>query len=421
MLSRHQIASITSAVAEEAVSDLVSLIRIPSVTGSEAAAQTWLANRLRDLGAEVDLWVPDRSELECHPAFAYVNSTDLDGRPNLVARFPGTGGGRSLILNGHIDVVPPGNRATWKHDPFGGEREGDRIYGRGACDMKSGLLAGIWAVVALRRAGVQLAGDVLIESVIGEEDGGVGTLATLVRGYKADAAIIMEPSRLAVVSHQGGAMLFRITVLGRNAHGSTRYEGVNALEKFFPIFQALQTLEAEYTIQAASDPLFRRYTIPAPTSIGIIRAGEWASTVPEQLVVEGRYGFYGTTVSEAKKRFELRVAAAAAMDPWLRTHPPRVEWFGAVWEPAVTPNDLVQAFVDAAEQALGRHVVVEGVPYGSDMRLLTNYGGIPTLIFGPGDIAVAHFTDEYVSIKEFMDAVRALAMFIANWCGTKEE
>src|SRR4030095_8167388 len=254
-----------------------SLVRIPSVSGSEQAAQRAIAAKYESLGLSVDIVPSVREELESHPAFCDDAIPFVD-RLNVVARWRGTGGGRSLILNGHIDVVPPGDLSKWTRDPWGGEIEGDRLYGRGACDMKSGLAAAAFAVQALQASGVKLRGDVMLQSVIGEESGGVGTLATIVRGYRADACVILEPMnlRLAPVAPgagarrativrgyradacvilepmnlrlapvQTGALTFRITVNGRAAHACMRPHGVSAITEFLPIASALEHLNVD--------------------------------------------------------------------------------------------------------------------------------------------------------------------------------
>src|SRR3954471_17213459 len=218
-----------------------SLVRIPSVTGSEQEAQRAIAAKYESLGLSVDIVPSLREELESHPAFC-DDAIPFADRLNVVGRWRGTGGGRSLILNGHMDVVPPGDIAKWTRDPWGGEIDGDRLYGRGACDMKSGLASAAFAVRALQSIGVALRGDVLLESVIGEETGGAGSLTTIVRGYRADACIIAEPMDLRIAPVQTGALTFRITVHGKSAHACMKPHGVSAITEFAPIIVALEQL-----------------------------------------------------------------------------------------------------------------------------------------------------------------------------------
>jgi len=186
------------------------------------------------------------------------------------------------MLNGHLDVVPPGDPGAWSDDPYSGRLVDGHVYGRGACDMKGGVVAALAAIRALRDGGVRLAGDVLFAAVVGEEDGGLGTYATLHRGWRADACVITEPTGLDLLVANGGALTFRLRVPGRAAHASVRTTGVSAIEKFQPVFAALRDLEA--TRNASVDPLMRRWSPAYPLEIGVVRAGDWSSTVPDLLV-----------------------------------------------------------------------------------------------------------------------------------------
>lgn len=416
--TNKKLPSAVRAVIDEAVTTLQKLVQIPSVTGNEQLAQEYLLSVFSYLGLKFDFWCPSLDELKNHPAFPMVSSANLGNRPNLVGIHEGTGGGRSLILNGHIDVVDPGAAEKWSHGPWSGAIEKEKLYGRGACDMKAGLLAGVFALEAVRRAGIKLKGNVYIESVIGEEDGGSGTLACLVRGYRADGAIVLEPTQLFLTPAQMGSLNFRLTVTGKAAHGSVRYEGVSAVEKFSYLHAGLLEWEAQRD-KETDDLLYQHCLIKAPLCIGTVHAGNWSSTVPEKLVAEGRYGFHlNETLTQARKAFEEKISALAAADPWLRQNPPLVEWINASWEPATieTNHQLVAKMKESFQEALHREPMLAGVPYGSDMRLLTRYGQIPTLIFGPGDVRKAHFTDEYVPLGEYAEVISVLANFIVSWC-----
>jgi acetylornithine deacetylase len=169
--------------------------------------------------------------------------------------------------------VPPGDPALWTHPPFDAVVKDGRLYGRGALDMKGPLCASLFALRALRKAGVTLQGDLILESVVGEEDGGMGTLAAIVRGYRAQGAVVTEPTGLAVAPALAGALNFRVHVPGRAAHGAVRLEGVSAIEKFVPLYEAIMALEAERNRALAGDPLFRSYALPFPISVGTIRGG----------------------------------------------------------------------------------------------------------------------------------------------------
>ena len=403
---------------EALVAAVQELVAIPSWDGNETPAQEIMARWMRDAGLDVDLWEIDLRELERHPAYC---AEIQRSRPlGLVGTLPGAGGGPSLILNGHVDVVPPGDPALWRHPPFQAVVKGGRLYGRGALDMKGPLCASLFALRALRKAGVTLRGDVFLESVVGEEDGGMGTLAAILRGYRAQGAIVTEPTGLAVAPALAGALTFRVHVPGRAAHGAVRVEGISAIEKFMPVYEAIMALEAERNRALAGDPLFRSYSLPFPISVGTIRGGDWASSVPDHLAFEGRMGASpGEDLKGARKALEVAVARAAEEDPWLRDNPPRVEWWGGQFEPARVPPDhpLVVAVRESAQAVMGRGPRVLGMTYGADMGLLVNHGATPTVLFGPGDIRRAHRPDEFVEVSELVTAARSLAVAAMRFCG----
>jgi len=396
---------------------LCSLIAVPSLVGDEVAGQEHVAAQMKNCGLDVNLWELDFDQLSKHPFFSIEEERQ---RGLGVAGVMGEdNGGRSLILNGHVDVVPAGDEELWHYPPWEGTIAEGRVYGRGAVDMKGGLCCALFAAKALRDSGVRLKGRLMVESVIGEEDGGVGTLAAVLRGYTADGAIVAEPTELVVAPAQAGAFNFRVTIPGKAAHGCVREEGVSAIEKFFPIHQALMELERERN-ERLQDPLYARYKLPNALCIGNVRAGTWASSVAESLVFEGRYGIaVDEDQSAARRAFEETVAGAAQADPWLRDSPPVVEWWGGQFYPARTPVDhpLVQTMVGAFENVTGAVARLEGMTYGADMGLLVNVGHIPTVLFGPGDVRVSHRPDEYVPVEELGTAVRTLALTALRFCG----
>lgn len=393
------------------------LVAVPSLSGQETEAQEDVAAQMERCGLEVDVWELDFERLRQHPAFSV--EVEREHGLGVVGVMGEDAGGRSLILNGHVDVVPVGDESNWHYPPWQGSIANGRVYGRGAVDMKGGLCCALFAARALRDAGVRLKGKLMIESAIGEEDGGVGTLATVLRGYRADGAVVVEPTELAVAPAQAGALNFRVTVPGRSAHGALREEGVNPIEKFIPIYQALMALEQERN-QQVRDPLFARYELPYALCVGTIRAGVWASTVAENLTFEGRYGIaVGEDVATARRLLEETVARAARADPWLREHPPLVEWWGGQFEPASIASDhpVVETVCGAYDDVTGTVARVEGMTYGADMRLLVNEGHTPTVLFGPGDVRNAHRPDEYVPVAELITAVRTLALTGLRFCG----
>ncbi|HEV2067113.1 MAG TPA: ArgE/DapE family deacylase, partial [Thermomicrobiales bacterium] len=305
------------------------------------------------------------------------------------------------------------------HDQWGEIADG-RVYGRGAADMKSGIVIYLAALDALRATGTRLNGDLLLAASSGEENGGLGALSTILRGYRADAVIVTEPTGLALVVAQGGSLVFRITVMGRSAHGATRNEGVSAFDKYLPIHQALLDWEAERN-RTLSHPLYDHLENKFPISVGLVQAGNWASTVPETLVAEGRLGFLpGETIQEMQRQTEELVARVAKVDPWLREHPPVVEWFGGQFASAeVSPDEPIALAVGAAHrQVTGQDVRVEGIAAGTDVRLFTGIGGMPAVLYGGSELRTAHGPDEYAEIDDLVTAAETIAVTIADWCGT---
>jgi acetylornithine deacetylase len=397
---------------------LTDLVAIRSLGGQETPAQEYVADLLRRLDMDVDVWELDLDTLRQHPAFSMeMERSGALGVVGIMGR--NQTDGRTLVLNGHVDVVPAGEEESWQYSPWKASRVDGRVYGRGTCDMKGGLACALHAAQILRQLGVQLEGRLLIESVVGEEDGSVGTLAAVLRGYRADGAIVLEPTELVVAPAQAGALSFRVMVPGRTAHGSMREEGVSAIEKFFPIHQALLDLERSRN-EAASHRLYARYELPYALCIGKVEGGDWASNVADWLVFQGRYGVApDEDLPTARRRFEETIAEVAQDDPWLRDHPPEVEWWGAQWIPASTPIDhpLVEAVAAAFAEASGTPARIEGMTYGADMGLLVNVGQTPTVLFGPGDVRHAHRPDEFVEIDDLLAVTRTLILTILRFCG----
>lgn len=318
-----------------------------------------------------------------------------------------------VILSGHLDVVPPGDPATWTGDPWGAEIRDGRLYGRGACDMKGGVAAILAAVRALGASGDldRLGGELLVVLVPSEEDGGQGTLAAIRAGATGDLAIITEPSNLDVVVAHAGAITFRLTVPGRAAHASQRREGVSALDKLFVLARALEADEARRNA-AESDPLMTALVLPYPTIIGIVNGGEWASTVLDRVTADGRYGVrLGQTVDEAEAELRAAIEAGCAADDFLRDHSATVEITGGRFGSARVPSDhpLPQRLAEVVESVTGRRPALLGEPYGADMQMFVNHGDTPCVIFGPGDVRVAHSADEFVPLDEVETCARVLA------------
>lgn len=400
------------------------LVRTPSLPGEEAAAHALVKDKLDALGLDTDLVSSTRSAVESHPAFC-DDGIPVEQRVNVVGCWPGRAGseegaaGRSLILNGHLDVVPPGDEALWSDSPWSGRIRDGRLYGRGSCDMKAGLTAAIFAVEALQRLGVRLPGDVLLQSVSGEETGGIGTLSTIVSGYRADAAIILEPTSLRLCIVQAGALTFRLRVPGLAAHACLKKKGVSAIEKAAVLLGALDGLERDRH-RGFESPYYDDPTSVAPISVGTLRGGDWHSTVPDEAVLEGRYGVLpGESITDARRALDDALRRAAQADAWLREHPPALEWFEGQFEPGATSPEspIVGVLARAHQDLTGTPAVLQGVTYGSDLRLFTNHAGIPAILYGPGRVEDAHTANESIDLSEVGTAAAVLAWTMYQWGG----
>jgi len=402
----------------DAISFLQQLIQQPSVQGNEKGVQQIVIQKLNELGLALDIWDPSYEELSTSSYFVPSRET-YAGSPNVVGVLRGQGKGRSIILNGHIDVVPEGDRSKWKYDPFSAQLEDGKMFGRGTTDMKGGNVSLILAMEAVIRSGVKLNGDVIFQSVIEEESGGVGTLATILRKYTADAAIIPEPTNMKLFIKQQGSMWFRITVEGRSAHGGTRYEGVSALEQAWKIHEGILVLEKKRN-EKVDDPLFRHIPIPLPINIGKIQGGSWPSSVPDLVTLEGRIGVGpDESMEDVKKELKESISSLCAADDWLKGHPPAVEFFGAQWVPNAVHSDHPFALLleENFQSVYQRKIKIEASPWGTDGGLLGKVANIPTLIIGPGETRVAHYPNEYIETKEVIQAAKLFALTLTTWCG----
>ena len=418
------ISSVVDSARDELIGFLQKLVQLPSLPGQEQKAQHFVADKLRSLGLDVDVVPSELSELKDHPAFC-DDGVAFRERLNVVGRWAGRARpanrstSRSLILNGHMDVVPTGSETLWSDSPWSGLVRGGKLYGRGSCDMKAGVTANLFAIQTLQAIGFRPAADVLVESVIGEESGGVGTLTTLVKGFKADAAIITEPTRLHLCPVQSGALTFRIKVSGRAIHACMKPYGVSAIEKFYVVLQAVQELERRRHVEYRN-PLYEDPNNIAPINFGTLRSGDWPSTVPDELVVEGRFGVMpGESTAVARAALDAALSKASAADAWLGEHSPTLEWFEGQFESGQTAQDapIVQTIADCHQRMFGKAPVVQGVTYGSDLRLFTNHGGIPAVLYGPGNVLHAHTVDEFVELEEVIEATKVLALMATQWCG----
>ncbi len=405
----------------EALALLQELVRIPSLEGAEKPCMDLLERQLKAMDLAVDRWTPDDDELAAHPAYVPTGWSYAE-RPNVVGIFRGAGDGKSLKLNGHVDVVPIGPPELWEYGPWSGEFVDGKVYGRGSADMKGGVVSNVLTVLALQTAGIRLAGDLIIDCVVDEEAGGNGTLATVLRGHNADACIFTEPTgmdRLSVSNR--GAQFFRITVLGEEGGVEYKHQLTNPITKAFEVFHAVEA----YSIMresVVSHPLYDdAYDTKVPTGICKIQAGEWPSTVASQALLEGTIECLpGEDIHQVKESFRQYILEWSAKDSWFQDHPLQIEWFGLWFDAAEIDPDhpMVHRLKAAAKSVTGREVQVDGAG-GCDLRLPVLYGNTPSVLFGPSG-AMIHSTDEYIEFEQVIDCARVLARMAVDWCGVAE-
>lgn len=400
---------------------LQKMVQEPSTRGEESGAQAVVIEKCRELGFEMDIWEIGGDGLPDHPAFCSDRS-NFKGNPNAVGIMKGTGGGKSMILNGHIDVVPAGDTKAWDRDPFSGYIESGKLFGRGSTDMKGGTASLLMAMEAIKNSGIKLKGDVIFQSVIEEESGGAGSLAAVLRGYKADAAIIPEPTNMKLFPKQQGSMWFRISVKGKGAHGGTRYEGVNAIEKAMQVIDGLRKLETERN-EKITDPFFDSIPIPIPINIGKIQAGDWPSSVPDLAIIEGRMGVApNETQEEAKREMAAALSQVSNADTWLEENNPVLEWFGASWLPGdLDPeHELIRDLSESYKGVKEQEPLIEASPWATDGGILSKVGGIPVVVFGPGVTETAHQANEYIRLEDVFETAEIIALTLLKWCEISE-
>jgi acetylornithine deacetylase/succinyl-diaminopimelate desuccinylase family protein len=420
------------ALADELVETLSRAIAIPSVTpaypgesyeehvGREGDVTRLLAEIYERAGCEIDRFGAE------------------PGRENCVGILRGSGGGRSLVYNGHVDVVPPGPAEAWTGgDPWSGRVEDGKVFGRGACDMKGGVTAQAFAAVALREAGVRLRGDLILQAVVGEEmmEHELGTTACVERGYRADAAVVSEPSAppfvLGVVPSTPGVLSFAVTVRGKTGHPGMRGDtihpggrgtegGVNAIDKAMIVYDALRRLEEEWGLTKVH-PLFRpgQFALHPGVFVGSPTGSLVPFFIPDRAVLDYVAIYHPDEEANAVRvEIERQVAGAAELDGWLREHPPSVEWKHH-WPQSVVATDapIVAATCAAHEEATSDPARLVGWSAVHDGAFL-NRSGIPAIAYGPGDLRLAHAVDEHVAVEEVVRAARTYTVLAVRWCGT---
>ena len=419
---------------DEKIDDLIDftkqLIQQKTITdppsGHEKCGQDVISNYLKEMNCLVDVFEPTEiKNLENHEG--YWPGWDYADRPNVVGVWKGIGGGRSIILNGHIDVVSPGNPKLWKHDPFGGEIDQGRIYGRGASDMKGPIAGMIYAVKILQDLGVELKGDIIIESVVNEELGGYnGSLACILRGYSADLALVTEPTELRICPGQKGGQVYRLFVPGFGAHSARWWKGVSAIDmaifmkEVLGNFQKIRSEENRNNLFFGDQSLF-----PIPALVDDIYS--FHSGDPEIMgnPTEAEMEFWfdvlpGEDLEEVLHRFETYLMDSTINHPFLSTHPPRLERspMRPFYPTSISPNfPAIEMIKDGISKVIFSQPVVSGFESACEAMMFNKWSKTPALIFGPGNIELAHRPDEYIDMNELVSFVKILALFLIDWCG----
>ncbi len=403
--------------AERLVEYLQALVRIPSVSGEEGEAAGAVAAWAEREGFALQLVVPDIDRLREHPAYTPAAGDSFAGRPSVVATVPGAGGGRSLALFAHTDVVPVDPNTTWTHDPWSGDVDDGKVFGRGSADCKGGAAVAMVALEILRDLRIPMRGDVQAQFVIEEETGGNGTLGVIEAGIRADAMIQLEPTSTSYVLISGrGAQFFRIRVPGEEGGVEYQHALSSAIDNMIPILDAVRA----YSLMreaAVRHPLYTgRYPTLAPLAICRVAAGEWPSTVPGEAILEGTIECLpGEDIEKVVAGFEAFLARTAAQHPWLKDHPPVFERFGLRFEAAeiVADAPLVETLRGASSSVLGYEPEVVGGG-GSDLRLPVLYADCPTVLYGPGG-GMIHSVDEYVRIDQLVESLKVVLVAALRW------
>ena len=397
----------------ELIETVAALVRRPSPLGEEAEAQAYVADNLRESGLAVEVWDLDDSVKDLPNAGE--SGVRFSGRPNVAGTLRGSGGGRSFILNGHIDVVSPEPVTAWSYDPWQPTIVGDRMYGRGAYDMKSGDALNLMLPRLLRDLGIELRGDLIVHSVIEEECTGNGALDAA-RRYQADAALMTEPTGGLFTHAHVGVLWFRIGITGQSWHAMQAWKGVNAITKAIPIMQSLMALDTRLNQQR--HPAFAEIEHPINLNIGVIQGGDWPSTVPGACELHCRLSCYpGQTVADTRDEIESAIADAIDGHPWFAEHPPTIIWDGfqsagsvvSIDEPFVRLLDRWHRRVFSAPMALEAGT-------GINDRRYSNFAGIPAGCYGAAG-GNGHAADEWLDLRSMAPAAKVLGGFLLDWCG----
>ncbi len=412
---------------EKQIAFLSELTAYPSTRGNEQSAQRFMADALTARGFEIDSWQIDVSEIQHLPGFSPVIGP-YDDAVNVVGTHrPKTRTGRSLILNGHIDVVPSGPMDMWDTPPFEPRVEDGWLYGRGGGDMKAGLASNLFALDALAACGFAPAADVFFQSVVEEECTGNGALACLARGYRADAALIPEPFSENLVTAQLGVIWFQVHLKGLPTHVAYAGSGANAIEAAFPVIRALHEMEHRWNASENRPGDYAHMDHALNLNIGKIKGGDWTSSVPAWCVFDVRMAIFpGQSIDAAKAEIEQVILDAARENDYLRNALPEIVYHGFHAEGYALSQDssenaatAIEALGKAHETATGETLVREAITATTDARFFGLYADMPALVYGPRAEAI-HGFNERVDLESMRRVTKATAMFIADWCGVED-
>ena len=407
---------------DKQVAWLQDLVRFPSRRGKEGPCQDWIAREFAGRGWSVDRYTLDQVAMDHLPGYSPVMDTDYSQAVQVVAtvRSPEQKG-RSLILQGHVDVVPEGPAEMWTHPPFDPVIKDGWMNGRGSHDMKQGVTAMVFAMDALRTAGLAPASDVYVQTVTEEECTGNGALSTLARGYRADAALLPEPTHNTVTRAYVGVMWFRLRVRGVPVHVARAQTGTNAIMSAYALLNEIYKLTAEINETAKTHPWFKTIANPVKFNPGVIRGGDWGSSTPAWCEVDCRIGLLpGTDLATARQQVLDAVARAGKADGFMANNPPEVIWNGFQADGYVLEPDseAEQVLAKAHEQVFGTKLESHNSTGVADSRMYGLYYNMPGICYGPAGEG-AHAFDERAYLPNLKQTTLAIAAFIADWCGTR--
>lgn len=416
MTDKNKILEVCLGLQDETTAFLDKLVRFDSLSSYEGPAMEWVYEQFAGVSDECEK-IPVPESIVDDPGYAFrMGDQPYEGRPNVRAVMKGDGTGKSVVMNAHVDVVPPSQGHDRPFDPY--VKDGV-MYGRGTCDDK-GQLAAVWTLFkAMKKLGIRPKGDVIFHIVIEEEIGGNGTLAMIRRGEKADCCLNLEPSLNNVLASTRGAVWFTATVHGRAGHSGSAQTTVSALKMAIEAMNIIEEYHDDVLAKTHGDiPLFLQFKNPMPVTFGQIEAGDWPAMAPQKAVFKGVFGLLTTPKEEIMREMEDRVRTRGP--EWLKDHF-EIDFTYRHDTCSVDPDDpLVTQLIDSYHE-IGVESEISAAPYGADGWFYNNILGIPTICTGCGSINHAHTSSEQVILKEIVEEAAVLMLFIDKWGGLREE